>query len=506
MLTLLLSYLVKAALLSGILYAYYHFVLRDKQTFRWNRFYLLAATGLSVGVPLLNIPFHVHLSGQEAPSLVHLLKVIPGKGEAETETTAAAAGTTARAFAWHAAVLWLYGAVVLALLGLVVYHLGALSRLGRTSERQRLDGITLISTDAPGTPFSFFRWIFWDRALSIDSDSGKAIFRHELAHVRQRHSVDKILLQVLCALLFPVYPLYLIRRELQLVHEYLADQEAAGNKDAEAYARYLLEHALYGQSHHLANGFYQHPLAKRIAMIQQTLFKKGAAPAWSRWLALPLFCGGFGLFAFTLQRYPPPPPAPARTLTVVIDAGHGGKDPGAVSGGVREKDIDLAIARDVSRMAPGYPVRILLCRDVDTLVPIQQRIDFAAEHQADLFVSIHANTQIKGHDQSGLQDLVSLRNRFADSSVVLGSLLARRLGMIYATEQVLRQPKTHVGVLDRNSCPAALIQCGYLSNPKDAAFMSVRANQEKIARQILESLADYARGTAAAKELPVHHP
>jgi N-acetylmuramoyl-L-alanine amidase len=503
MLTFLLTYLAKATLLSGILYAYYHFTLRDKQTFRWNRFYLLAATAVSIGVPLLNIPLRMHMTVAGTPTLIHLLKVIPGRGEAETEAVAVAA-TATRVFDWATALLSLYGAVALALLGVVAYHVGALSRLGRLSERRQLDDITLISTDTPGTPFSFFRWIFWDRALSIDSDSGRAIFRHELAHVRQRHSVDKVLLQVLCAVLFPVYPLYLIRRELQLVHEYLADQEAAGNKDAEAYARYLIEHALHARSHTLANAFYQHPLAKRIAMIQQTLFTQGHAPAWSRWLALPLFCGGFGLFAFTLQRYPPP--TPTRTLTVVIDAGHGGKDPGAIGGGVQEKNIDLAIAQDVARLAPGYPVKVLLSRNTDTLIPVQKRIDFAAEHQADLFVSIHVNVQVNGHEQSGLQDLVSLRNRFADSSIVLGSLLAQRLGTVYTTEQLLRQPKTHVGVLDRSVCPAALIQVGYLSNPHDVAFVSAPANQEKIARQILESLTDYVRGTAASKALPVQHP
>lgn len=505
---LLAAYLLKATVLSGVLYAYYHFVLRDKQTFGWNRFYLLAATVLSVGAPLLNIPFRIPGMGADAPTLVHLLKVIPGAGEAGMEDGAIAAGTTLQAFPWDKAALCLYGAVAAALLGLVGYHFGALSRLRRRSERLRIDDVTVIPTDAPGTPFSFFHWIFWDRALAVNSERGRAIFRHELAHVRQRHSLDKMALQVVCALLFPVFPLYLIRRELQLVHEYLADDEAVGKKDAEVYARYLVEHALRARTHSLSSAFHQHPLAKRIAMIQQSLLQQARASAWRRWLALPLFCGGFGLFAFTLQLYPPPPPVhdATRVLTVVIDAGHGGADPGAQAHGVLEKNINLAIARDVARLAPGYPVRILLSRDADTVLRMADRLGFCADHRADLCVSIHVNNdEDSPPSKSGIESyLATDRNQYFDSSVVLGSLLEQRLGMVYPAAPALRQRKSaHIAILDRNTCPAVLVECGYMSNQKDLAFVRNATNQEKIARGILESLADYARGAAATRSLPV---
>jgi hypothetical protein len=74
-------YLGKATILSGFLYTYYHLALKDKQTFGWNRFYLLAATGLSLVVPLLNIPIHLSFAGQQEAALVHILNVTPGVGE-----------------------------------------------------------------------------------------------------------------------------------------------------------------------------------------------------------------------------------------------------------------------------------------------------------------------------------------------------------------------------------------------------------------------------------------
>jgi N-acetylmuramoyl-L-alanine amidase len=477
-------YLVKATLLSGLLYAYYHVVLRDRQSSRWNRFYLLAATGVSLIVPLLNIPLHVTTADAGHPALVHLLKVIPGTGEADPAGASAVAAV--RKIAWAQVIISLYALTVAALLGMMVYHIRALHRLAQRSECHRMDGIVLITTDTPGTPFSFFRRIFWDRNQSIHTSGGRAIFRHELAHVRQRHSVDKMTMQVLCAVLFPVLPLYLVRRELQLIHEYLADEAATAVEDAGDYACFLVEHTMNAQAHGLTHAFHQHPLAKRLAMIERSLRGQMHPPAWCRWMILPLFCAGSVLFAFTPARHT------TRVLTVVIDAGHGGSDPGAINGRCQEKNINLDIARAVARLAPGYPVRILESRPDDSLVSIGDRIAYADTHQADAFVSIHVNQAAP--EETGIQNMVSVRSRFADSSALLGTLLAAHLSRVYPTENVLRKPERGIGVLDRNVCPAVIVECGYLNNPKDRAFISNPANQDKIARAILESLTDYARG------------
>jgi N-acetylmuramoyl-L-alanine amidase len=443
----------------------------------------------------------VRVAGAETPVLIHLLRIVPGTGEIISEGRVAVAGA-ARHFDWNTLAFAGYGLVAAGFLGLFAYHLFALVRLRRSAAATQLDAITLIPTDAPGTPFSFFRWIFWDQALPVDSENGQAIFRHELAHVRGRHSLDKTMLQLLCAVLFPVYPLYLIRRELQLVHEYEADRAAAGKRDTDAYARFLLEHALMGRSYGLSNAFYQHPLAKRIAMIQRSMFTPAKFQAWRRWLVLPLFAGAAGLFAFTLESRVPPPPPSVRTLTVVIDAGHGGSDAGCYVNGIREKDINLAIAKDVERLAPGYSVNVLLSRNADSLVQVRDRVAFAAASHADLFVSIHTNVDPTS-EHSGIQTYLSLRNAYRDSSALLGSLVAEHLGAVYPTEQVLRHNTgPHVFVLDHNVCPAILVECGYLSNKKDAAFIINPVNQEKVAREILRSVADYARG-AAAPVLPV---
>ena len=313
-------YLVKASLFSGILYAYYHLMLRDKQTFGWNRFYLLAAASLTVVIPLLNIPIHLSFAGQKAPSLVHIMRVVPGTGEDMDEGQAGAA-LHAYVFPWTTLLLGGYGGVVFFLLGRFLYQLLRLSRLKNAGPQRHMDDITLISTDTPGTPFSFFHWIFWDNRLPLESEAGGRIFRHELAHVRRGHSLDKIALQILCTLFFPVFPLYFIRRELQLVHEYQADYEATGRWDIDAYATYLLQHALNARAYDLSNAFHQHPLVRRIAMLNNFLLLQGKTSTWQRWMVLPLFGCAIGLFAFTFHKTAADALVPrnnARVLTVII--------------------------------------------------------------------------------------------------------------------------------------------------------------------------------------------
>src|ERR1700689_3565502 len=87
-------------------------------------------------------------------------------------------------------------------------------------------------------------------------------------------------------------------------------------------------------------------------------------------------------------------PADARDLIIAIDAGHGGDDPGAIGkNGTREKDVTLAIARALEQRADAEPgMKAVLTRDGDDFVPRRDRMRRARAHQADLFVSIHADS------------------------------------------------------------------------------------------------------------------
>lgn len=284
--------LLKMVLVSGVLYAYYHAVLRDKRFHQWNRFYLLAAALLAVTLPL----FHIHVRAEETQDNHLLMEVwrILGKGGETTVTVTNTHGLT-----WLGLLGYVYGAAVAAQLLVLCVNLAKLRRLHRRSPQMHLDDVTLVTTEDRGTPFSFFHWIFWNNSLSLDSEEGQRVLRHELTHVRQGHSVDKVAMQVLCAVLFPVLPLYWIRRELQLVHEYLADKQATEDADAYEYARLLLSQAFQASPNVLANGFFQHPLKRRLAMM--TRFSNPRFTYLRKIMFLPMALVLFGLLAFRVE-------------------------------------------------------------------------------------------------------------------------------------------------------------------------------------------------------------
>jgi len=111
--------------------------------------------------------------------------------------------------------------------------------------------------------------------------------------------------------------------------------------------------------------------------------------------AVDLFAGRFGKPAYT-----PPTARPARRrpakwdFKVVIDPGHGGKDPGAVYGGLKEKDVNLDIARRLAAHLRSRGVTVVLTRRKDVYVSLSERVRISNKQQPDLFLSVHANAEV----------------------------------------------------------------------------------------------------------------
>ena len=95
---------------------------------------------------------------------------------------------------------------------------------------------------------------------------------------------------------------------------------------------------------------------------------------------------------------------PKRTkLLVVVDPGHGGKDPGAVANGLKEKDLNLAISKYLSAELQKRGYTVLLTRQDDRYLRLQERTDFANRHKADAFISVHINALPKGRHAKGIE-------------------------------------------------------------------------------------------------------
>ena len=236
-----------------------------------------------------------------------------------------------------------------------------------------------------------------------------------------------------------------------------------------------------------------------------------------------------------LKSLPPPPlrDSVARLVTIVIDPGHGGEDPGARGrGGSNEKDVTLIIARRLKAMIDQEPgLRAVMTRDGDYYLSLATRVEKARKVKADLFVSIHADAFIKPHargssvfalserratseaarwlakkendadliggvnldvkDRYLAQTLLDLsQTATINDSLKLGRHVLNELGAI----NTLHKPQVEqasFAILKSPDVPSILVETAFISNPDEEKRLNDEAYQDKLARAILNGIKRY---------------
>ncbi len=182
----------------------------------------------------------------------------------------------------------------------------------------------------------------------------------------------------------------------------------------------------------------------------------------------------------------PQPPAGTGDFkgTIVIDPGHGGKDPGATAvTGQQEKQIVLAVARSLAVKLQQRGARVVLTRSNDRFLELEERADVANRAKADLFVSIHADSAANRSAQGFtvyVSRSASASSRYAADAIIRG-LCATGLD-----NRGIRSADYRV--LVRTNCPAVLVELGYLSNWADAAKLQNDAFQDRLADAICQGI------------------
>lgn len=254
-------YLLKLIVCSGILFLYYLVALRNKAFHQWNRFYLLLSVVVSVLLPLLQ--FTVTVDGNNKDETLHFLQRLPSVNE-YLEEFVIVSGKKSSPDAWMAL---LYSLVCLFFFVLFLVSLYRVWTIIRSHQVQTMQGIKFVNTDVPGTPFSFFSYIFWNDSISLHSDAGQKIFQHELVHVHEKHSADKLFLQLVTSLFWCNPFFWLIRKELHFVHEFIADKKSVGETGSAGLAAMILQTTYPKQFNSLVNPFFQTSIKRRIAML-----------------------------------------------------------------------------------------------------------------------------------------------------------------------------------------------------------------------------------------------
>ncbi len=186
---------------------------------------------------------------------------------------------------------------------------------------------------------------------------------------------------------------------------------------------------------------------------------------------------------------------------IVLDAGHGGRDPGAEGiGGVLEKDIVLEVTQMVAgRLAARLPVEVLLTRTDDSFVPIERRVAMPGDG-ATLFISLHANA-CSDPSAQGLEVFYGGGVRTASTpggswrAALLGRCLDHALQSRVGGVRGEARPGPF-GVLVRNPAPSALVEIGYLTHPDEAARAQDRRYHELLADAVVDGVAAFLRASA----------
>jgi TonB-dependent SusC/RagA subfamily outer membrane receptor len=393
----------------------------------------------------------------------------------------------------------IYLLITIAFLSIFFLALYKIFRLKKKYPGTKMNGISFISTDAKGTPFSFFNSIFWNNAIDIYSRQGQQIFNHEIAHVKEKHSYDKIFMNALLIFFWMNPFFWLMRKELSMIHEFIADKEALEDSDINAFAEMILQTVYPGQQFSITNNFFHSPLKRRLIMFTKN--KNPKVSYLSRLLVLPLAAIVFFAFTLKMKTIIPANLYNGKKITVVIDAGHGGSDNGAVENNINEKDLNLSIAKDIKELNKNENLNIILSRSGDELLTPKDRVKFALENKADLFVSIHINAEDNKNEHNGIEIFIPKNdNTYLNQSKLLGSSLIDAFKNNYELQvpNDLKQSDHGIWVLNASQYPAVLIEPGFLTTQKDLEYLVNPKNQQTIAENILKGIEKYAEQNLVA--------
>src|SRR5437588_5294637 len=166
------------------------------------------------------------------------------------------------------------------------------------------------------------------------------------------------------------------------------------------------------------------------------------------------------------------------SLTVVIDAGHGGHDRGGIPGQrIAEKDMTLDVAQRLRNVLSTSGYRVVMTRDSDVFVPLPTRVAIANSYRNAIFVCIHFNaTQRRG--AGGIETYFYSR----DSLPLASAIHSYVVGGAPSSNRGVRRRGYYV--LRKTNIPAVLVECGFLTNPTEAAYAQTASYRQKLAEEI----------------------
>lgn len=269
----ILLYFGKTILCSGVTFLYYQLSLKDKTFHHYNRFYLLAAIVISLLLPLIRVDDFTIEVNNDMYMLLDKIQNFNTEKNIDNGNL------------YFNIIFSALGLVSLYFLGKLCYGIFKIQQFKNQFQKESFDGINFYRTDLTEAPFSYFKNLFWKNTITLHSDIGKQILKHEMVHIEQKHSFDKIFIEIITSVFWFNPFFHLIKREINLIHEYLADKKAVKQSDTKAFAQMLLASHFSGTQLPVTSPFLSSNLKKRLKMLQKPKTKFGYA---RRIFALPV--------------------------------------------------------------------------------------------------------------------------------------------------------------------------------------------------------------------------
>ena len=171
--------------------------------------------------------------------------------------------------------------------------------------------------------------------------------------------------------------------------------------------------------------------------------------------------------------------------SVVLDAGHGGTDYGAIRAGINEKDITLDVTKMVEAILQEKGYKVYMTRSDDSGPSLQERVDICEDKKPDIFVSIHVNSSVK-NDIYGIET-----HWYHDYSLELAQIVHKHLikNIPSTKDRGLFQSKFYV--INHTTVPAILVEMGFISNDAERAKLVTEKHKQQIAKSIAEGIVEY---------------
>lgn len=286
-------YLAKFILCSGLFYLAYRLLFEKERMHQFKRFYLLFTLALSFAIPLITIETKVEAAPAE---VMYLFTPVANNVSSSQSPTVSQSieQTSIVPFAFFA----IYIGITTLLLGRFIKNMILLVNKIKNGKKSSWQGVTLILNPKESAAYSFMNYIFVSQTDYENHTIDEGILQHELAHVKQKHSIDVVIIELLQIFLWFNPLLIFYRKAIQTNHEYLADESAIHHyPDASTYQLVLINYIAAQSGLSLTSQFNYLTLKKRLTMMSK---RNSLRVAFGRQLLLIPFLG-LALFLFSTK-------------------------------------------------------------------------------------------------------------------------------------------------------------------------------------------------------------